>query len=84
VRDDAGIAAGASLDARAYARIVHHKKRRRITRGENPLPNQLRAIRPKNRFWRATMRREAGGHENFFIAKNRDSESVRRDSSGLR
>jgi hypothetical protein len=24
------------------------------------------------------MRREAGGHENFFIAKNRDSESAQR------
>jgi hypothetical protein len=42
------------------------------------LPNQLRAIRAENRFWRAAMRREAGGHENFFIAKNRDSESVLR------
>jgi hypothetical protein len=36
------------------------------------------AIRAKNRFWRAAMRREAGGHENFFIAKNRDSESAQR------
>jgi hypothetical protein len=25
------------------------------------------------------MRREAGGHENFFIAKNRDSESTQCD-----
>jgi hypothetical protein len=38
--------------------------------------NQRRAIRAKIRFWRAPMRREAGGHENFFIAKNRDSESA--------
>jgi hypothetical protein len=38
--------------------------------------NQLRAIRAKNRFWRAPMRREGGGHENFFIAKTRDSEST--------
>jgi hypothetical protein len=36
------------------------------------------AIRAKNRFWRATMRREGGGHENIFIAKIRDSESVQR------
>jgi hypothetical protein len=36
------------------------------------------AIRSKNRFWRAPMRREGGGHENFFIAKNRDSESAQR------
>jgi hypothetical protein len=42
------------------------------------LPNQLRAIRAENRLWRAAMRREAGGHENFFIAKNRDSESAQR------
>jgi hypothetical protein len=40
------------------------------------VPNQRRAIRAKNRFWRAPMRREAGGHENFFIAKFRDSEST--------
>src|SRR5580704_6690466 len=40
--------------------------------------NQPRAIRAKNRFWRAPMRREAGEHENFFIAKNRDSESAKR------
>jgi hypothetical protein len=40
--------------------------------------NQRRAIRAKNRFWRAAMRREAGEHENFFIAKNRDSESAQR------
>jgi hypothetical protein len=36
------------------------------------------AIRSKNRFWRAAMRREGGGDENIFIAKIRDSESVRR------
>jgi hypothetical protein len=40
--------------------------------------NQPRAIRAKNRFWRAAMRGKAGGHENFFIAKNRDSESAQR------
>jgi hypothetical protein len=39
--------------------------------------NQARAIRSKNRFWRAAMRRKAGEHENFFIAKIRDSESAR-------
>jgi hypothetical protein len=36
------------------------------------------AIRAKNWFWRAAMRREACQHENFFIAKNRDSESAQR------
>jgi len=40
--------------------------------------NQRCAIRAKNRFWRAAMRREAGEHENFFIAKIRDSESAQR------
>ncbi|MDP2409815.1 MAG: hypothetical protein Q8M26_05975 [Pseudolabrys sp.] len=34
------------------------------------------AIRAKIRFWRAPMRREAGEHENLFVAKNRDSESA--------
>ena len=47
---------------------------RRDSRGAN----QPQAIRAKIRFWRAPMRREAGGHENFFIAKSRDSESVQR------
>ena len=36
------------------------------------------AIRAKSRFWRAAMRHEAVDHENFFIAKNRDSESAQR------
>jgi hypothetical protein len=44
----------------------------------NRAANQPHAIRAKNRFWRAAMRREAGNHENFFIAKNRDSESAQR------
>jgi hypothetical protein len=38
--------------------------------------NQRRAIRAKNRFWRATMRREPDERENFLIAKNCDSESA--------
>jgi hypothetical protein len=38
--------------------------------------NQLSAIRAKIRFWRAPMRREVFAHENFFIAKFRDSESA--------
>jgi hypothetical protein len=42
------------------------------------------AIRSKNRFWRAPMRREAGEHENFFIAKIRDSESAQSAFSGVR
>src|SRR6478735_10454080 len=36
------------------------------------------AIRAKNRIWRVPLRHEAGEHENFFIAKSRDSESAQR------
>jgi hypothetical protein len=45
-------------------------------RAPKTLANQLSAIRAKIRFWRAPMRREVVAHENFFIAKIRDSESV--------
>jgi hypothetical protein len=44
---------------------------------ENRACESATAIRAKNRFWRAPMRRDAGAGENFFIAKNRDSESTR-------
>jgi hypothetical protein len=43
---------------------------------QNAVANQLAAIRIKNRFWRAAMRRKAGRRKNFFIAKKRDSESA--------
>jgi len=46
--------------------------------------NQGAAIRAKNRFWRTAMRREAVDHENFFIAKNRDSESAQQAFGGPR
>jgi hypothetical protein len=52
-----------------------HQTRSRISGG---------AIRAKIRFWRVTMRRKAGGHENFFIAKNGDSESTHRAFRGYR
>jgi hypothetical protein len=42
----------------------------------NCAPESVDAIRPKNRFWRAPMRRQRCDHENFFIAKNCDSESM--------
>jgi hypothetical protein len=42
------------------------KWRRRIGGGDSA----------KNRFWRAGIRPEAGEDENFFVAKNRDSESA--------
>ena len=45
---------------------------------ENPRCESGRRDSQKNRFWRAAMRRKAGDHENFFIAKNRDSESAQR------
>jgi hypothetical protein len=51
---------------------------------ENRFANQRSAIRAKNRFWRTSARREAGEHENFFIAKNRDSESAHCAISGHR
>jgi hypothetical protein len=41
-------------------------------------PNQPQSIRAKIRVWRASMRREGTDRENFFIAKNRDSESAKR------
>jgi hypothetical protein len=47
-------------------------------RDENTPANQPRAIRAKNRFWRATLNSEAGEHENFFVAKVCDSESAQR------
>jgi hypothetical protein len=40
--------------------------------------NQPQSIRAEIRFWRVVLRREACNRENFFIAKNRDSESARR------
>jgi hypothetical protein len=43
---------------------------------QKPSCESAAAIRAKNRFWRAPMRRDAGTGENFFIAKNRDSEST--------
>jgi hypothetical protein len=45
---------------------------------ENRRRESAAAILAKIRFWRAAIRRKAGGHENFFIAKNRDSESTQR------
>jgi hypothetical protein len=42
------------------------------------LRESAEAIRAKNWFWRAAMSPEAGEHENFFIAKNRDSGSAKR------
>jgi hypothetical protein len=51
---------------------------------ENRTRESAAAIRAKNRFLRAPKRREAVKHENFFIAKNRDSESAQRAFSRLR
>jgi hypothetical protein len=76
-RRGAGIIAGVLLDVHARAPIVHHKCRC-VARTENRVSESAVAIRAKNWFWRAAMRREAQQHENFFIAKNRDSESAQR------
>jgi hypothetical protein len=46
--------------------------------GPNRSCESAAAIRAKSRFWRATMQRKAVHHENFFIAKNHDSESAPR------
>jgi hypothetical protein len=46
------------------------------SQNENLPRESVGAIRAKIRFWRATMRREGGEHENFFIAKVGDSESA--------
>ena len=43
----------------------------------NRLVESVAAIRAKTRLWRAAMRCAAVNRENFFIAKNRDSESAR-------
>jgi hypothetical protein len=49
-----------------------------IVSTKNRASESAAAIRAKNRFWRAPMRRDAGDRENFFIAKNGDSESTQR------
>jgi hypothetical protein len=48
------------------------------SQNQNVPRESVDAIRAKIRFWRATMRREAGEHENFFVAKVCDSESAQR------
>jgi hypothetical protein len=58
--------------------------RRCLSQRGNRACESVGAIRPKNGFWRAAMRREADEHENFFIAKIRDSESVQRALGGRR
>jgi hypothetical protein len=63
-----GIASRARAD-RSQHPAMHRASRKRLA-------NQRSAIRAKIRFWRAPMRREVSAHENFFIAKIRDSESA--------
>jgi hypothetical protein len=72
----AGAVAQASRSARARRAPILRNVRARIVRAEKQLANQAFAIRAKIRFWRAPMRREVSAHENFFIAKIRDSESA--------
>jgi hypothetical protein len=54
--------------------MVDARRARRVS--QNAVANRSAAIRIKNRFWRAAMRRKARRRKNFFIAKNRDSESA--------
>jgi hypothetical protein len=49
---------------------------RRVVAKENRTRESAAAIPAKNRVWRAAMSRQAVVHENFFIAKKRDSESA--------
>ena len=63
---------------RAFAvAIVRHEPRCAVW-SKNACHESATAIRAKSRIWRVPMRRDAGELENFFIAKNRDSESARR------
>jgi hypothetical protein len=55
---------------RSFKSVTMHRAK------EKSRPESAAAIPAKNRFWRAAMRRKAGEHENFFIAKNGDSESA--------
>src|SRR5260370_604815 len=70
------IIAAASLDAHVSVRRSSTMSGDASPRSETAPANQPHAIRAKNRFWRARMRREAGLHENFFLAQNRASTSV--------
>lgn len=69
------------LACHAYARVHRSFTISGEVRGrdEHFSPRISRArFAQKTGFWRAPMRREAGEHENFFIAKIRDSESAQR------
>jgi hypothetical protein len=57
---------------RSFKSVMTHRAE------EKPRAESAAVIPAKNPFWRAAMRREAGEHENLFIAKNRDSESAQR------
>ena len=72
---DAFDVVGVLIDARKRAWIAHRGSKIIVTT-DNAARESLAAIRPKIRFWRAPMRRRRGDHENIFIAKICDSESV--------
>jgi hypothetical protein len=72
---------GSATAASLHARASTHRSFKSVTMHraeEKSHPESATAILAKTRFWRAAMRREAGEHENFFIAKNCDSESAQR------
>jgi hypothetical protein len=73
-RDELVVAVCRDRYARACADGPSRSKTRR--RDRHRPSESIVAIRPKIRFWRAPMRRQRCDHENFFIAKYCDSESV--------
>ena len=72
MRDVGAMSRGRAASVASLADAAH-----RLVAAAIASSNRLSAIRAKNRFWRAAMRRDAVNRENFFIAKNRDSESAR-------
>jgi hypothetical protein len=67
--------ASRATEAARVHQLIHHNA---IMCARHQATNQPQSIRAKNPFWRAATRRKVDDDENFFIAKNHDSESVRR------
>jgi len=68
---------GAVFDALKIASTVHRGRQFGAAAANRPCES-VATIRPEIRFWRAPMRRWRVTHENFFVAKNRDSDSAQR------
>jgi len=85
VRRQAGALASASVEVRAHQSIIISFRQITVhSETKIAAANQGRRFAQNSRFWRMAMRREAVDHENFFIAKNRDSESARQAFGGPR